>query len=97
MHTLENHLRRLDPYGQYLQWFKGKFKDNQRTLPFFYCNILDCIRYLLRQIAYRDDFVYALRRENDQEGQEIFSEMHTADWWWDVQVTSPILFKVKRS
>jgi len=36
MHTLENHLRFLDPYSQYLQWFEGQVEDGQRTLPFFY-------------------------------------------------------------
>jgi len=57
MHTLENHLRLLDPYIQYLQWFEGQVEDGQRTLPFFYRDILECVRYLLRQIAYEDDLV----------------------------------------
>jgi len=63
MHTLENHLRFQDPYSQYLQWFEGQVEDRQRTLPFFYRDVLGCVRYLLRKIAYRDDLVYALRRE----------------------------------
>jgi len=86
MHTLENHLRFLDPYSQYLQWFEGQVEDGQRTLPFFYCDVLGCVRYLLRQIAYRDDLVYAPRREYDPSGQRIYAEMHTEDWWWDLQV-----------
>jgi len=86
MHTLENHLRLLDPYCQYLQWFEGQVEDGQRTLPLFYRNVLGCIRYLLRQIAYRDNLVYAPRHEYDSTGQRIYAEMHTADWWWDVQV-----------
>lgn len=86
MYTLEKHLRELDPYGQYLQWFEGRVEDSARILPFFYRNVLDCVRYLLRQIAYRDDFVYAPRREYDSKGERIYAEMHTADWWWDVQV-----------
>jgi len=86
MHTLENHLRLLDPYSQYLQWFEGQVEDGQRTLPFFYRDVLGCVRYLLRQIAYRDDLVYAPRREYDPTGHRIYAEMHTADWWWDVQV-----------
>ena len=52
MHTLENHLRSLDRYTPYLQWFEGQVEDSKRTLPFFYRNVLDCVRYLLRQIAY---------------------------------------------
>ena len=93
MHTLENHLRSLDPYSHYLQWFEGQVDDGRRSLPFFYRNILDCVRYLLRQIAYRDDFVYAPRREYDSEGQRVYSEMHTAHWWWDVQVQCPNLLQ----
>jgi len=45
MHTLENHLRLLDPYSQYLQWFEGQVEDGQRTLPFFYREVLGCVRY----------------------------------------------------
>jgi len=59
MHTLVKHLRELDLYSRYLQWFEGQVEDGKRTLSFFYPNVLDCLRYLLCQIAYRDDFVYA--------------------------------------
>ena len=52
-HTLENHLRHLDPYGLYLQLFEGHVEGGQRILPFFYWNVLDCMRHLLRQIAYQ--------------------------------------------
>ena len=89
MHTLENHLRILDQYSAYLQWFEGQFEDGSRTVPFFDRNVLDCVRYLLRQIAYRDDLVYAPRREYDHSGNRIYVEMHTADWWCDVQVRLP--------
>jgi len=86
MHTLENHHRFLDPYSQYLQWFEGQVEDGPRTLPFFYRDVLGCVRYLLRQIAYQDDLVHAPRREYDPSGQRIYAEMHPADWWWDLQV-----------
>jgi len=86
MHTLENHHLFLDPYSQYLQWFEGQVEDGQRSLPFFYRDVLGCVRYLLRQIAYRDDLGNAPWREYDPSGQRIYAEMHTADWWWDLQV-----------
>ena len=86
MHMLENHLRFLDPYSQYLQWFEGQVEGGQRPLPFFYPHVLGCVRYLLRQITYRDDMVDAPRREYDPSGQRIYTEMHTADWSWDLQV-----------
>jgi len=91
MHTLENHLRSLDPHSSYLQWFEGQVEDSKRTLPFIYRNVLDGVRYLLRQIAYQDGLVYAPRREFDPNGERIYAEMHTADWWWDVQVQRPNL------
>jgi len=86
MHTLEKHLREFDPYSQYLQWFEGSVEDGKRTLLFFYPNVRECVRYLLRQIAYRDDFVYAPWREYDNTGQRVYADMHTADWWSDIQV-----------
>jgi len=95
MNTLENLLQHLDPYSPYLQWLKGHVEDGQRTLLFFYRNVLDCIRYLLRQIAYHDDLVYVPRCEYDQSGQRIYAEMHTADCWWDVQVLSRSLLNMK--
>jgi len=79
MHTFENLLGHLDPYSPSLQWCEGHVEDSQRTFPFFYRNVLDCVRYLLRQIAYRDDLVYAPRREYDQSGLRIYAEMRTAD------------------
>jgi len=91
MHTLANHVRSLDPHSSYLQWFEGQVEDSKRTLPFFYRNVRDCVRYLLRQIAYQDDLVYAPWHEFDPNGERIYAEMHTADWGWDVQVQRPNL------
>ena len=71
MNTLENHLRSLDYYSPYLQWFERQVENSKRTLPFFSCNVLDCVRYLLCQIAYQDDLVYAPRREFDADGERI--------------------------
>ena len=89
MHTQENHLRILDPYIAYLHWFEGQVEDDNRTVPFLNCNILDCVRYLFCQIAYRDDLVYTPRLEYNHSGHRTYAEMHTADWWWDVQVQLP--------
>jgi len=86
MHTLENLLQALDPHSAYLQWNERQVDDGKRTLPLFYRNVLDCVRYLLRQIAYRHDFVYAPRMEYDTNAERIYAEMHTADWWWDLPV-----------
>jgi len=74
MHMLENHLRLLDQYSQYLQWVEGQVEDGQRTLPFFYRKVLGCVRYLLRQIAYRDDLVYAPRHDKTPPDREYMQQ-----------------------
>jgi len=91
MPTLENRLRSLDPHRLYLEWFKGQVEDSKRTLPLFYHHVLDCVRYLLGQITYQDDLVYPLRREFNPNGERIYEELHTVDWWWDVHVQCPKL------
>jgi len=97
MHTLENLVQALDPHTAYLQWNEGQVDDGKRTLPFFYRKVLDCVRYLLRQIAYRDDFLYVPHREYDTNGQRIYAEMHAADWWWELQVQPHNPFLSKQS
>jgi len=91
MHTLEDHLRSWDSHSSYLQWFEGQVEDSKRTLPCFFRTVLECVRYLLRQIAYQDDLFDTPWREFDPNGERIYAEMHTADWWWDVQVQRPNL------
>jgi len=71
MHTLENHLRSLYPHTSYLQWFEGQVADSKKTLPFFYRNVLDCVRYPLHQIAYHDHLIYAPWCEFDPNSERI--------------------------
>lgn len=56
------------------------------TTSFYYRNVVDCAHYLLRQPCYTEDMIFAPVREYDGDGHRMFSEMHTASWWWDTQV-----------
>ena len=85
-YTLQQHLDVLDPFGEYLTCTQAVIGDGRHTTTFYYRNPLYCIRYLVRQVAYRSDMVYAPIREYDSSGERLYSEMHTADWWWDTQV-----------
>ena len=87
-YTLEKHLKNLDPLGKFLEWTEGIVEDGNHTICFFYRNIIDCVRYLIAQIAYKDSMVYAPVKEYDQVGARLYSEMHTAQWWWEIQVNS---------
>ena len=85
-YSLQQHLDVLDPFGEYLTWTEAAIGDGRYTTTFYYRKALDCVRYLVRQVAYRSDIVYAPIREYDSSGERLYSEMHTADWWWDTQV-----------
>ena len=85
-YRLEKYLDELDPFGQYLEWTQVTVECQKRPSTFFYRNIVDCVRYLRRQVAYKEHMVYAPVHEYDPDGNRMYSEMHTADWWWDFQV-----------
>jgi hypothetical protein len=50
----------------------------------------DCVASLLSNVSFREDTHYApvrVHRLNEkQEKVREISEMHTANWWWDMQV-----------
>lgn len=49
---------------------------------------VDCIRELLGNPAFKDGMVFAPEQVyEDVEGKSrVINEMHTADWWWKIQV-----------
>ena len=55
----------------------------------YYRDLHDCVRWLLRQPAYEDEMTYAPERRYNMKGERLYTEMHTADWWWEQQVISP--------
>jgi hypothetical protein len=85
-YTLEKQLETLDPFREYLSWTEATLESGKHLTKFYYRNIVSCVRYLIRQVAYRGDMVYAPIREYDSSGDRLYSEMHTADWWWETQV-----------
>ena len=80
-YTLQQDLDVRDPFGEYLTWTEAVIGDSRHTTTFYYRNALDCVCYLVRQVAYRSDMVYAPMREYDSSGERLYSEMHTGDWW----------------
>ena len=85
-YIMRQHLDELDPFGDYLMWTEAAIDNSQHATTFYYRNVIDCVRYLIRQVAYRSDMVYAPIREYNSTGERLYSEMHTADWWWETQV-----------
>ena len=86
-YTLDQYIAALDPYQHFLEWKEGTYTHGGHASTFFYRDMVQCVEYLLSQPAYRDDVVYAPVREQNETGERLYSEMHTADWWWETQVS----------
>jgi len=85
-YPLQQHLHIRDPFCEYLVWAEASIDHGPHATTFYYQTIIDCVRYLIGQVAYSSDMVYAPIREYDSSGERLYSEMHTADRWWDMQV-----------
>lgn len=86
-YKLDQYIHALDPYRDLLAWNEGTFeRDDGSSTTFFYRDMVHCVEYLLAQTAYRKDMIYGPVWEHDGNGKRVYSEMHTADWWWDTQV-----------
>jgi hypothetical protein len=70
-------------------WNIGHEALADKTMAMFkYRNPIDLIKYLLRQRVYRDNLVYSPVREYRDDAR-LYSELHTADWWWNTQLSLP--------
>jgi len=58
-YTIRQHLHVPDTFGEYLVWTEAVINDGQGAATFYYRNIIDCVHYLICQVAYRSDMVYA--------------------------------------
>jgi len=83
---LTQHLDVLEPFGEYLVWTKAVIDHGRHAASFYYRNMIHCFPYLICQVAYRSDMVYAPIPESDSSGELVHSGMHTADWWCDKQI-----------
>jgi hypothetical protein len=63
----------------------GWSEASSEPIQYYYRDILKCMEWLLSQPCHAAHLVYAPMKEYAQ-GRQIYSEMHTANWWWDVQV-----------
>jgi len=68
-YTLRQHHNILDPLREYLVWAEPSIDDGRHATTFFYRNIIDRVRNLIRQVPYSSDMVYAPIREYDPSGE----------------------------
>lgn len=74
--------------------------EDEATLPqsrkqerFYYRDPVECARFLLGQPCFAKNTVFAPVREwnGDTPRRTVYSEMHTAEWWWETQVSPQII------
>jgi len=70
-YTLRQHLDILDPFHEYLVWAEASIDDGRHATTFYYPNIIDCVRYLICQVTYSSDMVYAPIRQYDSSGEQL--------------------------
>jgi len=66
-----------------------KWNDNhQRPIKYWSRDIIQSMRWLMRQPAYAEHLIYAPQHcfNSDTPPKRLYTEMHTADWWWESQV-----------
>jgi len=79
-------------------WHRGTVDFHlQHGCAFYYRDVECTRRYLLRQRTFAKHLVYEPVREFDGEGNRVYTEMQTGDWWWQTQVWSRIFRSTMQS
>ena len=50
VYTMRQHLDNPDPFGDYLVWTEAAIEDGQHATTFYYQNVIDCVRFLIRHV-----------------------------------------------
>ena len=66
----------------------------QQGCVFYFREIKSSIKYLLRQHSFLEHLVYEPIREFDREGNQVYTDMNTGDWWWRTQVGLFVQYKL---
>ena len=59
--------------------------NHQRPIKYWTRDIIKSMRWLMRQPAYAEHLIFAPQccYNSDTPARHLYTEMHTADWWWE--------------
>jgi len=57
-----------------------------KKTEFWYWDILEVLKYLLRLKFFAPHMFWAPVRHFDTQKERVYTEMNTGSWWWDTQV-----------
>jgi len=62
---------------------------HQRPIKDWSRDIIKSMRWLMREPAHAEHLIYAPQQcvNSDPPPKRLNTEMHTADWWWEIQVS----------
>jgi hypothetical protein len=85
-YTLHGTIRTMDVEMGQSSWTQGEVNYWSGPSEFWYRDPITIVKFLLQQRTFVDELVYAPVKVFDAAGQQVFTEMHTGNWWWSTQV-----------
>ena len=82
-----NQTYRMD--NQLPKWREASISTPSGQRFFYFQESVEFARYLIRRCPYKDHMVFGRTRAVDAEGDRVYSEMNSADWWWETQDRLP--------
>jgi hypothetical protein len=76
----------LPPTSGEPSWTSIEGQIDGESFVFCHRDLRVCIQYRLSQTGYSGEMVYALVNEFNAAGERMYSKLHTADWWWNIEV-----------
>jgi hypothetical protein len=61
------------------------------TVSIYSRNIVDCIKVLYGNAKFAERMVFKPERHYDQDNQRCYHDLHTGDWWWQMQVCKCVI------
>jgi len=90
---LQNKIDQMEDRLRVDSWKKSRLEEitwkeqhAKEPIEFWYWDIIECARWFVRQPAYAEHLSYVPQQRFDEQGRRVYSEIHTADWWWERQV-----------
>ena len=94
--TLKDKMQNRHGTGINTDWFRQDFRIDggrrgslSKLYQVLYFDILSIIKSLLGHRPFAPSLNYRPIRQRNLNGARVFSEMHTADWWWEMQDKLP--------
>ena len=68
-YTLRQYLDVMNAISEYLIWVEAGIDDGRHATTLYYRPMIDCVCYVIHQVAYTSDIIYAPISEYDSRGE----------------------------